>query len=128
MAKTVKNLNILIVEDEVVILQDLCALIEDAGDITCKSATGVVEALALIDTTPLDGAILDINLGNTDCTAVARSLKERKIPFIVVTGYDNEDVPLELQGAPFLAKPFAGAALVDAVRRTFTARRAPDRS
>ena len=67
----------------------------------------------------LDGAILDLILGHEPSTDIARLLRQRKIPFILMTGHDQEMIPAELDHAPRLSKPFEEAVLLDACRSAF---------
>jgi len=59
------------------------------------SAASVAQALTLVenDGDRLDGAVLDINLGNERVYPVADVLRGRGIPFVFTTGYDAAVVP-----------------------------------
>jgi DNA-binding response OmpR family regulator len=46
----------------------------------------VQDGLALVGSAPLDGAILDINLGSRNSFSVADALRERGVPFAFATG------------------------------------------
>jgi CheY-like chemotaxis protein len=44
-------------------------------------------------------------------------LANKSIPFAVLTAYPREQLPEELQSAPYLHKPLQGDALVERLRR-----------
>ena len=49
---------------------------------------------------------------------VADVLSERHVPFVIVTGYRRETLPAVLREAPYIAKPFNEAELIDVVNST----------
>jgi hypothetical protein len=61
------------------------------------------------------GGILDLDIGPLTTTPVAQRLKELSVPFIVATGFSRELMPAPLRTAPYLAKPFARAELIENV-------------
>ena len=82
---------ILVVEDELFIALDLAQAVEDAGGIVLGPAATVQEALEIIERTPVDGAILDVNLLDRDVTPVATSLIEAGTPVVIQTGVGLPD-------------------------------------
>jgi hypothetical protein len=64
-------------------------------------------ALAALEQTVLDGAILDINLGGEMAFPVADALMARGIPFIFATGYDAQVIPLRFTDVKRCEKPMA---------------------
>lgn len=77
---------ILVAEDEPFIALDVALAIEDARGNVAGPAASVREALALIETLPIVGAILDVNLVDGDITPVAERLIAAGIPMIIQTG------------------------------------------
>jgi DNA-binding LytR/AlgR family response regulator len=71
------------------------------------SAASVAQALTLVenDGDRLDGAVLDINLGNERVYPVADVLRGRGIPFVFTTGYDAAVVPDSYSEVPRCEKP-----------------------
>ena len=102
------GLRLLVVEDEAMIalmLEDMldtfgCTVVDVAGTL----ARGL--ALATDAALPLDGAILDVNLGGEMVYPVAESLAERGVPFIFCTGYGRLDPKTHFADVPILAKPY----------------------
>jgi DNA-binding response OmpR family regulator len=103
------------VEDDFYLADDLRRILEDVGATVLGPAANAGNALRLIDRTPPDCTILDVNLGNGPTFETARALKARAIPFIFVTGYDAGAIPPEFADAPRLQKPSDPRKLVAAV-------------
>jgi len=97
---------LLIVEDEFVIALDLQHLIEAAGHQVVGLAANIEDALALIEASPIDGAVLDINLRGQPCFPMCVHLRRWKIPFLFLTGSDTSQIPKAFRDVPLLAKPF----------------------
>jgi CheY-like chemotaxis protein len=100
--------NILVVEDESLIAEDIADWVKAAGGRVVGPARTVAQALELIGTTPVDGAILDGHLEDRDVTPVAQLLVSRNVPLIVYSGIGlpdelaaaHPDIPLILKPAP----------------------------
>ncbi len=101
------GLRVLVVEDSFLVAQHLQDVFEGCGCEIVGPASRVSSALKLAGESPLDGAILDINLAGEYCFPVAELLRERGVPFIFLTGYDSSTIiPPEFRKVPCLAKPF----------------------
>ena len=81
-----------------------CGL-EDIGASVVGPAARVGDALALLDSEPVDGAILDVSLDNEKVFSVAEALTARGIPFIFATGYSASDLPPAWRHVPRYEKP-----------------------
>ncbi|MBU3889944.1 response regulator [Methylosinus sporium] len=99
-------IRILVVEDEPAIAADLCFVVEEVGYEIGGTASSVDEALKLIEHEEIDGVILDANLRGSSSASVADALRAKKLPFFVLSGYLQRQLPEPLCGAPFLAKPY----------------------
>ncbi|HET7308243.1 MAG TPA: response regulator [Gammaproteobacteria bacterium] len=109
------GLRILVVEDEMM----LAMLIGDwLAMLDCKAvkAARLEQAVALADSEDLDGALLDVNLGGKRCYPVAEALDRREIPFIFMTGYNDDMLRDDFRGRPVVQKPF----LLEDVERLMT--------
>jgi CheY-like chemotaxis protein len=106
-AVKIKGNRLLVVEDEYLIAADLTASLQSLGFEVVGPAGSVAEALALLETDgrPLDGAVLDINLGNERVYPIADVLKARGIPFVFTTGYDVAAIPNAYAHVPRCQKP-----------------------
>lgn len=97
---------VLIVEDEWLIAAALEDMLTELGFSVLGPVPTSSQALALIDQTKPDCALLDVSLGSEKSFAVANVLKARGIPFAFLTGYLARDLPIGCADAPMLAKPF----------------------
>jgi DNA-binding response OmpR family regulator len=91
--------------------------LSEAGFEVSGPFTNCVAALASLERQTPDAAILDIELSDGPCMALARALREKRIPFVILTGHTS-DVSHEdaFSGAPWLAKPMSHDAVMNAVR------------
>ncbi len=97
----------LVAEDSSYILFGLEILLEHAGvEIVGASAT-VAGLCRLIETTPADIAILDVNLSGEMVFPAADLLIERGVPVIFTTGYAPAKIfPPRFISLPVLQKPY----------------------
>jgi DNA-binding response OmpR family regulator len=95
---------LLIVEDEPLIALDLHAALSAAGA-GIIAATDTAEALRLIRRNEISAAILDVNLGNRDCTEVCQALLHNRVPFLFCTGHADAVMLKAWPQAPVLIKP-----------------------
>ena len=69
----------------------------------------------------IDGALLDVNLGNEAIWPVVDALLARHVPLVLATGYDASAIPPAYAGLPRCEKPATGQELVRALARTLAA-------
>jgi DNA-binding response OmpR family regulator len=113
-----RTLRVLVVEDEVLIALDTQETLADAGYEVVGPAERMDRALALAETEPLDGAILDVNLGREQIWPVADALLARGVPFVLLTGMASDcKVPDAHREAPLVAKPILPDALLGALAK-----------
>lgn len=97
---------VLVVEDESLIAM----LVEDGLETLGYEVVGPVgtvdAALRIVEQTPFDLALLDINLGGKQSFPIAEALESRGIPYVFLTGYDRSSLPLAFQHRFGLQKPF----------------------
>ena len=106
----------LVVEDQFLIALDMEVMLRALGVRAVDLATGIADALAAIDRTPPDLAILDWKLGVTTTVPVAEALRVRGTPFVFVSGYDHLcELPASLRDTPLVRKPVPLEALRVAV-------------
>jgi CheY-like chemotaxis protein len=106
--------SVLIVEDEALIALDIHAALS-ANGASIIAATKGAEALELIHKAEISVAVLDINLGDSDCSAACRALFRRQIPFLFYTGYPDAEVLKEWPDTPVLIKPAKTRVIVECV-------------
>lgn len=111
---------VLVLEDETLVSM----MVEDMlGDLGCE----IVGPFARLDTAldfvadgspKIDVALLDVNLGGERSFPLAEVLKEKGVPFVFTTGYDDAGMPEEWRGRRALRKPFTMAEMAQALRQT----------
>jgi CheY-like chemotaxis protein len=108
------GLRILVVEDEPVVAWDLAETLESQGCEIVGPAYNLAQAEKLSQE-PLDGAVLDVNLGDKKVFPVADVLTKRQIPYCFVTGYGLGGLrPGDLERT-VLQKPISSQRIVQAV-------------
>ena len=107
---------ILVVEDDYYLATDTARALKGAGaEVIGPCPTEEAARSALSDATPT-GAVLDLNLGDTGPSfTLAAELRDRMVPFIMVTGYDAAVVPAEFETIARLQKPVQFRQIVDAL-------------
>jgi CheY-like chemotaxis protein len=108
---------ILVVEDEYMIAVLLEDLLADLECVVAGVAARPKEALELINSTPLDAAVLDVNLDGVDSFGIAAALADRRIPFIFATGYGGSRLTPEFANCPVIQKPYRLDELSSALRQ-----------
>ena len=110
-AITLDGKRILVVEDEPTIAMMIEDMLIDFGCRVVGPALRIPEARALARCETLDGALLDVNMGEGPSFDIARILRERHVPFCFATGYGASGILPEFEARPVLQKPFSHDAL-----------------
>jgi DNA-binding response OmpR family regulator len=109
------RLRILIVEDEMMVALDLEDMIAEFGHEVAATAMRIDAALDHARETPIDFAILDVNVAGRMSFPVAEILLQRGVPFIFATGYGVSVLPDGLKDQKTLQKPFRRGDLQNAI-------------
>jgi DNA-binding response OmpR family regulator len=104
---------ILVVEDEYSLATDTADALQRAGAKVLGPFSSEQSALDQIRSEAPTIALLDINLGSGPSFDVARILKQRGVPLVFITGYNQEIIPAEFESAPRLQKPVEMRQIVD---------------
>jgi DNA-binding response OmpR family regulator len=107
---------VLVLEDDFLQGEHVCDLLLEEGMEPLGPVATAEAAVDLLDTTSVDVAILDIRLQNGLCFKVARTLMQKQIPFLFLTGSVQEVIPAEFQAVPVLLKPFDAQRLFELLR------------
>jgi len=103
--------SILVVDDEPLIALGVTDALSDAGaDVV--TAHDLKAALAAAIKGSVSAAILDVQIGASDCAPICAALRSQQVPFMFFTGSDNHDLLREWGSVPTLAKPSGEAELV----------------
>ncbi len=119
-----QTIRILIVEDEWIVSEEIRELLVKAGYEVIGQAEGGQEALAILDRTPADVVLLDINIkGQIDGIELAHQINQKlTCAIIFLTAYDNDHFinrAKELKPSAFIIKPFEARNLQLAVEMAF---------
>ncbi|MCE7029660.1 response regulator [Jiella avicenniae] len=105
-SQVVRGRRILVVEDEYFIADELRLAFEKMGASVLGPVATAEAALELISSQQaIDGATLDVALRGGQSTAVAEMLFERGVPFVLLTGLDEDALPEPLRQVPCCQKP-----------------------
>jgi CheY-like chemotaxis protein len=108
---------ILVMEDDGMLAMDISDTLDELGHLVVGPARTVKDALARIESEPIDVALLDINLGNGETSyPVAEMLRRRGVPFAFLTGYGEFGIKESFRDRPVIPKPVDEMKLVTTLR------------
>jgi CheY-like chemotaxis protein len=108
-----KDLRVLIVEDDVMISMLVRDMLGDVGCVVAGAALDLDEALDMIDRLGFDRAILDIDLGGAPSFPAADQLRDRGIPLAYATGHGRGVLRPMDRATLLLHKPFREQDAID---------------
>lgn len=114
---------VLLVEDSWHIAVAIQSVLETAGFVVAGPAGSLARAAALLDLRTPDVAIVDINIKGRMSYELIDRLIDRRIPVIVVSGYEKM-TRLEDKVDAVLGKPVRAGVLLATLRRVLAERRA----
>lgn len=100
------GLKVLIVEDEGAIALLMEDMLMELGCEIAGSAARVETAMEMIESCPIDLAILDLNIAGKSAYPLAEALAGRNIGFLFSTGYGGVGIKDDYQDRLVLQKPF----------------------
>jgi ActR/RegA family two-component response regulator len=78
--------SIMIAEDKAFLALDLALEVENLDGVVVGPVASVADALVLIDTVAMAGAVVDCQLADRDATPLVMALVARAIPVVIQTG------------------------------------------
>jgi two-component SAPR family response regulator len=112
-----KEVRVLVVEDEYLTAIDVCDALERAGAIAVGPISYVADAMSLLESVgPIDAAVLDINLHGEMVYPLAEALQQIDVPIVFTTAYDRGSLPHRYRSARICTKPVEPGQLVEAIR------------
>lgn len=109
---------LLIVEDEIMVAMDMERTFQTAGYLIVGIASSLSAAFQILKRSPVDLAVLDVNLGGESVLPLAERLRSNGIPFLFLSGYARDHVlQTEFREFPCLEKPCSDRVLLKAVRK-----------
>ena len=113
---TLQGRRVLVVEDEYMIAEEIAGELLNAGAHTLGPVPHVRDAIELIESEQrIDGALLDVNLGNEAVWPVVDMLLARGVPLVLATGYDASAIPPAYAHLRRCEKPASGLSLLRAL-------------
>lgn len=106
---------VLVVEDEYFIADDLARALKRAGADVVGPVPSCEDALRLLAGSPVDVAVLDINLSDETVYPLADKLRQQHIPFFFTTGFGQAAVREDFRDVPRWQKPYDEVALAQAL-------------
>jgi DNA-binding response OmpR family regulator len=97
---------IMIVEDELMVAMLLESALLEAGCSVVGPFGHLSDAVRAAREEAMDGALMDINLAGERVFPAAEALDLRHVPFLLVSGYDEEVLPACGRHWPVCSKPF----------------------
>ncbi|HLO76626.1 MAG TPA: response regulator [Magnetospirillum sp.] len=107
---------ILVIEDEVMVAMGIEMALADAGYEVVGPFGRLDQALDAARNGQMDVALLDVNVRGEAIFPVADILAARGIPFVFLTGYGRETLPIGFKAGRVLSKPFQPLALLSTVK------------
>lgn len=112
---------ILVVEDEFFVAEAIGHAVRSEGWDVAGPADAVTTALEIAQSETLDAAVLDLNVEGRLVWPVAAVLRERGVPFLFLTGYDQSQLAHpDYRDAPTIGKPFTERDLLAQLARLLT--------
>jgi DNA-binding response OmpR family regulator len=124
----IAGLRVLVVEDDYFIAEEICSTLREHGAEIVGPSPDVEGGLHLLQSQPIDCAVLDINLQGTLAFDIAGELRRRGTPAIFATGYHRSVLPDEFNGCVQLEKPVNLRALLQAVQSACARKQPPQQS
>ena len=120
MNRLLSGRRILVVEDEMLILMMIEAMLADMGCELVTTAATIDQAVSLIEEQVFDAAMLDVNLKGDNSRPVADALSARGVPFLFSTGNSGHHTMANYEDRPVLRKPFSDEALAATLTMLFS--------
>lgn len=108
-----RGLSVLVVEDNGLLCCVLEEALRDAGCEVVGPYGRLPEAMTAAATEHIDLALLDINVRGQLVSPLAERLRMRGVPFVITSAYQANEVPLALQDATQLRKPFTDSDVLE---------------
>lgn len=109
------SLRILVVEDEYLIASEIEETLAGKGAEIVGPAGCVETADELLSATAVQAAVVDLRLGGEMAFDLLDRLADRRVPAVLVTGYDREAIPPAYRALQLIQKPICADALTEAL-------------
>lgn len=118
-SRPLEGLNVLLLEDNLIVALEAEDLLRSLGAASIVAVSTVAAAEKVRATTPIDFAMLDINLGAKNSLGFAATLRSSKTPFLFASGYgEQKRAGDSLLAELTVSKPYDRDALQSAIALT----------
>lgn len=107
---------VLVCDDDPFLAAELEMILTDAGLEVAGPTRTVAESFRLLDQTPVDAAVLDVNLKVERSDALADRLAAEGVPFLFLSGYQADNLPERHRHRPYMTKPLREKELLTILR------------
>ena len=107
--------SVLVVEDQAIIACDLQRFLDSTGYHVVGPVASLDGVLSEIADGSVDGAVLDVKLGDDKAHQIADALKAARIPHVFINGWAVGPIPEQCRDRPLLNNPYDYCALLDAL-------------
>jgi PAS domain S-box-containing protein len=120
-APEVARLTVLLAEDDPIQAFVMRRVIEGAGMAVIGPVAVVADGLAILDQGPIDVAVVDYQLADTDSTALLEALVARGVTVVILSGRDRDMLREKFPRCQVLRKPIRPDRLVDMLQAAILA-------
>ena len=117
MPESAEKSRVLVVEDEALIAAHVADMVSQCGYRVVGPVPSVRDALTAVESKRPDAALLDGHLVDGSSAPVARALRDRGVPFFIISGNLPQELGEEFASAPYLGKILSQCSIADALRR-----------
>jgi len=100
--------HVLVIEDDYLQASALRITLEEQGSEVIGPYFDIDDGLAALDLETVDAAVLDVRINAKEVFPLADRLAERGVPFIFVTGYNRNVLPVRFDRSRCVLKPLMG--------------------
>jgi DNA-binding response OmpR family regulator len=97
---------VMVVEDELLVAMMIEDILLELDCVVIGPYTNLADALNAAATEQMDLAVLDVNLRGEKIYPVAKTLSDRAVPFLLLSGYGSDAIPADQPHWRACAKPF----------------------
>jgi CheY-like chemotaxis protein len=118
-SRPLAGFNVLLLEDNLIVALEAEDLLRSLGAASIVAVSTIAAAVGVRETTSIDFAVLDINLGFENSLGFAASLRASKTPFLFASGYgERKRAGDSLLAELTVSKPYDRDALQSAIALT----------
>ena len=108
---------VLVIEDDRLTAQMVAELLREIGCEVIGPTSRLIDSIEAMNAERVDACILDLDLHGRMSYPLARLLRLKGIPFLIVSAYEPEPDNQDVKDTPYVGKPFSEQDLVQALNR-----------